>query len=230
MDRKQKIQKGCGGSDSLLPVHKQRLKVLGILIGQPAQNLFERIPWVNDPQTQCDQNKRRSSLPAALDPRDADSSSSRPHVLPSRSQLRVWACQCCPGQGCRTLVQLCRFLHMTSFIVASLADSPVPCFEAVRECRRWEEPEPNQPQFGWQQKATRKLEKKFIDDVGVARTGQCQPSPAKVPARATCISLHKSPDVESFGWTLTQPFRLLLLHLPLPLSMRTCRCGRQLDV
>ena len=49
--------------DPLLPVQKQGLKVLGIPIGQPAfvadflesksreqQTLFQRIPWVNDPQ------------------------------------------------------------------------------------------------------------------------------------------------------------------------------------
>ena len=51
----------CG--DPLLPVHKQGLKVLGIPISEPAfvddflesksrerQTLFQRIPWVNDPQ------------------------------------------------------------------------------------------------------------------------------------------------------------------------------------
>ena len=71
-----------------------------------------------------------------------------------------------------------------------LEQGAAPCFQAVRESRElvgeagltvpsWtelsltrpqleEEPDPNQPKHGWQQKATRELETKFSRDV-VAR-------------------------------------------------------------
>ena len=124
----------------------------------------------------------------------------------------------------------------------------VPCFQAARQCREvveeaslvlpsWTElshslpeaePEPNQPQHSWQQKATRQLETRFVTWCGlVCRTRRAllrsQHGPlasaalTALPSRATCIDC--------------QPFRVLLcrrLHLPLPLSHRTCRCGRQL--
>ena len=66
------------------------------------------------------------------------------------------------------------------------ADDPVSCFDFVNQCQRvlmdaglaippWdelantpssreEEPEPSQPKMGWQQRASRKLEAKFIHD------------------------------------------------------------------
>ena len=130
--------------DLLLPVHKQGLKVLGILIGQPAfvidflesksreqQTLFQRIPWINDPQAaylllvfpqeptfwlrsvrpefvaRHDDNVR-SCLLQILGTRTAPSIA---HVFSTRALSRgSWSCQCCPCPGCRTLVQLGRFL------------------------------------------------------------------------------------------------------------------------
>ena len=81
--------------------------------------------------------------------------------------------------SCSDSLRMIRQRHpfIAEFIVAGLADGPVPCFKAVRECQRslaavgfempsWvelsdspptreEDPEPNQPKFGWQQKARR---------------------------------------------------------------------------
>ena len=90
-----------------------------------------------------------------------------------------------------------------------------------------EDPEPNQPKFGWQQRATRKLEEQFKGR-GCLANIQRHPSMVRPLASAPFIALPTSKATKVDA----QPFRLLLcrrLHLPLPLSMRTCRCGRQLD-
>ena len=96
-----------------------------------------------------------------------------------------------------------------------------------------EESEHNQPKVGWQQKATRQTEHKFIrdevwpglDDSHRALFRSQHGPLASVPfiALPTNISTRIDP----------QPFRILLcrrLRLPLPLTLRTCRCGRQLDM
>ena len=94
------------------------------------------------------------------------------------------------------------------------------------------EPEPNQPKFGWQQKATRKLEQQFVREEVWPELGD--------PARALLRSQHgplASAPLTALPTSRAtridaQPFRLLLcrrLHLPLPLTQRTCRCGRPLD-
>ena len=128
---------------------------------------------------------------------------------------------------------------IADFIVAGLADGPVPCFQAVRECElsdspptREEDPEPNQPKFGWQQKATRMLEKNFIDEVvwpGLDNASRALFRSHHGPLAFAVFTAFPTSRVRVDA----QPFRLLLcrrLHLPLPLSMRTCRCGRQLDM
>ena len=134
------------------------------------------------------------------------------------------------------------------------ADDPVSCFDAVNQCwrvlmdaglavppwdeladtppRREEEPEPSQPKMGWQQRDSRKLEAKFIhDSVWPALDDSSSPHPFTVWASGVS-TVDCTADVQ--GHRLDpQPFRLLLcrrLHMPLPLSMRTCRCGRQLDL
>ena len=126
-----------------------------------------------------------------------------------------------------------------------------PCFLAVRSCQQeladanlempsWtelsesppvvnEESEPNQPKVGWQQKATRQTEHKFIrdevwpglDDSHRAHFRSQHGPLASAPFKALPTRVD------------AQPFRILLcrrLHLPLPLTLRTCRCGRQLDM
>ena len=142
---------------------------------------------------------------------------------------------------------------IAEFIVAGLADGPVPCFQAVRECQRslvavgfempsWvelsdspptreEDPEPNQPKFGWQQKATRMLEKNFIDEVvwpGLDNASRALFRSQHGPLASAVFTALPTSRVTRVD---AQPFRLLLCRrLPLPLSMRTCRCGRQLDM
>ena len=127
---------------------------------------------------------------------------------------------------------------VAEFIVAGLADSPVPCFQAVRECQRVsrcllglvelsdslpareEEPEPNQPKFGWQQKATKKLEKKFIDEVvwpGLDNASRALLRSQHGPLASALFTALPTSRVTRVD---AQPFRLLLcrrLHLPLPL-------------
>ena len=120
-----------------------------------------------------------------------------------------------------------------------------PCFQAVRECQQslegagfnipsWRElaesppvreadPEPNQPKFGWQQKATRKLEQHFVREEVWPGLGD--------PTKALLRSQH--------GPLACGPHGLMRNHsvsccvadstFPLPLTLRTCRCGRLLD-
>ena len=135
------------------------------------------------------------------------------------------------------------------------AHEPVGCFLSVLQCQRqltdaglvippWEElantpperveePEPSQPKMGWQQRASRKLEDRFINDtVWPALTDSAralvrsQHGPL-ASAPLTVLPTSKATRLDP------QPFRFLLcrrLHLPLPLSMRTCQRGRQHDI
>ena len=96
-----------------------------------------------------------------------------------------------------------------------------------------EDPEPNQPRHGWQQKATRQLEEGFCTRVVWPRLNDSRRALLRsqhgplASAAFTALPTSRATRIDP------QPFRLLLcrrLHLPLPLSHRTCRCGRQLDV
>ena len=94
--------------------------------------------------------------------------------------------------------------------------------------RGWRTPNPvslnmggNRRRRGWWNRAS------FTLKFGLASTVQRGPSsdPNMTPSL-----LHHSSRVTRFD---AQPFHLLLcrrLHLPLPLTLRTCRCGRQLDM
>ena len=140
-------------------------------------------------------------------------------------------------------------------VVGLEVDDPVACFRSVRQCKQavldagleiphWQElpdsplpqeqdPEPSQPKAGWQQRATEKLEQKFVrEEVWPLLTDstrallRSQHGPL-ASAPLTALPTSKATRLEA------QPFRVFLcrrLHLPLPLSMRTCRCGRQLDM
>ena len=103
---------------------------------------------------------------------------------------------------------------------------------ASTEPVRADTPEPSEPKFGWQQKATRCLHQKFhnveywpglSNPERALMRSQCGPlASATFPA----VTTNRMTRIEA------QPFRLLLLRrlrLPLPLTSRTCRCGRQLD-
>ena len=99
--------------------------------------------------------------------------------------------------------------------------------------RREEEPETSQPKMEWQQRASRKLEAKFIHD----SVWPALDDSARALIRSQCGPLASAPltALPTSKATRLDPqlFRLLLcrrLHMPLPLSMRTCRCGRQLDM
>ena len=92
------------------------------------------------------------------------------------------------------------------------------------------EPELNQPKFGWQQKATQQLQQQYIREEAWPELGD----PARALLRSqhgplaslTALPTSRATRIDA------QPFRLLLcrrLHLPLPLTQRTCRCGRPLD-
>ena len=101
-----------------------------------------------------------------------------------------------------------------------LADSPPP---------REEEPERTQHQVGWQQRASRKLEKFLREEwPGLSNSSRALLRSQHGPlasAPLTALPTSKATRVDA------QPFRVFLcrrLHLPLPLSMRACRCAANL--
>ena len=147
-----------------------------------------------------------------------------------------------------------RHPHIAATMIRNLEVGTSPSFQLVRDCKdevvvagldvpSWNdlslprpveeaELEPNQPEFGWQQQASKQMEKKFVSDHLWPRfdnaqralmRSQCGPLAS---ASLTALPTSRATRIDP------QPFRLFLcrrLHLPLPLSHRTCRCGRQLD-
>ena len=140
-------------------------------------------------------------------------------------------------------------------MVQGLTRDPAPCFDAVRTCVdhlieagfgvpswsalrdnttviRADSPEPSEPKFGWQHKATRCVHQTFHDSVYWPELSdpelalmRFQHGPL-ASAVLTAVPTSRMTRIEA------QPFRLLLLRrlrLPLPLTSRTCRCGRLLD-
>ena len=94
-----------------------------------------------------------------------------------------------------------------------------------QELSRDEEPEPNQPKFCWQQRATRKLQEQFKDEVVWPALNDS--------SRALLRSQHgpftsAPPDLESNrGGRSTFPSSPVQAFCTLPLPfLRTCRCGR----
>ena len=149
--------------------------------------------------------------------------------------------------------------HLAEWMIRHLEVGGVPCFLAARQCREvveeaglvlpsWTElshssppaeaePEPNQPQHSWQQKATTQLETRFVSDVvwpGLTGARRALLRSQHGPlASAALTALPSSRATRIDCQPFCQPFRVLLcrrLHLPLPLSHRKCQCGRQLDV
>ena len=147
-----------------------------------------------------------------------------------------------------------RHPHIAATMIRNLEAGTTPTFEVVRQCKdslvaaglevpSWHdlslsraveimELEPNQPKFGWQQQASRLLENQFVEDQLWPRWDNSQRALMRsqhgplASAAFTALPTSRATRIDP------QPFRLLLcrrLHLPLPLSHRTCRCGRQLD-
>ena len=280
------------GDPSLPPV-QQGLKVLGVHTGHEAfvehflenksteqQVLFQRIPWVNDPQAayllllMCGATRANFWL-RTLRPEDTES-------YAIRHDENVWSCLrqilgtpnastaahtlstlslSAGGLGLASAVRVAA--HWSSWadslrmvrqrhpaiaermVVGLEVDDPVACFRSVRvEIPHWQEladspfpreqdPKPSQSEAGWQERATEKLEQKFVreevwpvlsDSTRALVRSQHGPLAS---APLTALPTSKATRLEA------QPFRVFLcrrLHLPLPLSMRTCRCGRQLDM
>ena len=95
-----------------------------------------------------------------------------------------------------------------------------------------EEEDPCQPHTGWQQQAASSIERHHLKNVvwPVLREHE------RAMMRSQCGPLASSPFVSFPSSRLSRidsaPFRVLLLRrlrLPLPLSVRSCRCGRPYD-
>ena len=112
----------------------------------------------------------------------------------------------------------------------------VPSWEALAHGLRPDDDdsvgEPGVPRHGWQRKAMRPVNERFIEGVVVLRLLgasrallRSQSGPfSSLPFTSFPYAPHACFD--------PQPFRVLLLRrlwLPLPLSSRSCRCGRPLD-
>ena len=100
------------------------------------------------------------------------------------------------------------------------------------EAVRADNPEPNEPKFGWQQKASRALHKKFCQEVHLPRL--TEPERAMMRSQHGPLASSALTAVPTHRMTKIDPqlFRVVLrrrLGLSLPLSSRTCRCGRHLD-
>ena len=94
-----------------------------------------------------------------------------------------------------------------------------------------EDEDPNQPSAGWQSKAARKIEARSF-----ARLWCTLTDPKKALLRSRGGPLASAPfismPIEKISRFDSQSFRLLFLRRlrqPLPLTVRSCRCGRLLD-
>ena len=139
-------------------------------------------------------------------------------------------------------------------MIGHLEDGVAPCFQVVRECRElveeaglevpsWTElsvlpssmlrRNQNQTNHGksGSRRPPRQLEIKFLSDV--VRPGLHDSRRAMLRSQHGPLASAAALPTSRARRITPQPFRLLLcrrLHLPLPLSHPTCRCGRQLDV
>ena len=114
----------------------------------------------------------------------------------------------------------------------------VPSWEALAAGERpedtsGEEREPSEPKHGWQKFASTTVQEHHREVVvwpGLARSEQAllrSQSGPLVSVPFTSMPVNRVSRVDS------QPFRVLLLRrlrLPLPISVRSCRCGRPFDV
>ena len=129
-------------------------------------------------------------------------------------------------------------------MIRGLDDGAEPCFVAVRTCAQTlslaereevvfaEEPEPHEPKIGLQQQAVKSLHRKFHQEsfwpalTNSAKALMHSQHGPLASAPFTAVPTTRMTRLEA------QIFRVCFcrrLHLPLPLSSRTCRCGRELD-
>ena len=155
-------------------------------------------------------------------------------------------------------LEMIRNRHPTvaASILRGLTDSPEQSFEALRICElflderqftlpTWEalaggerpagedEDEPGQPKHGWQREAARCAEASFLENSvwpSLTDSDRALWRSQRGPLASAVFTAFPTSRVYRIE---AQPFRLLLcrrLRLPMPLSSRTCRCGRLLDV
>ena len=89
----------------------------------------------------------------------------------------------------------------------------------------------HKPKFGWQQKASRQMEKKLVSDLFWPRFDNAQRALMKSTTRATRFSCtHSSADIRHEEEPSVFPSPPVpQVALVTPLFHRTCRCGRILD-
>ena len=129
-----------------------------------------------------------------------------------------------------------------------------PCFQAVRDCAdtlreaglvmpTWRvladtpptrdlQAEPAESKFGWQHRAASCLEEQFPTTLWPTFTDAQKALLRSQRGLLASAALTVSPTSRATRIE-PQPFRLWLcrrLFLPLPMSSRTCRCGRRLDI
>ena len=112
----------------------------------------------------------------------------------------------------------------------------VPLWEDLAEGRRpegtSEDGDPCQPRIGWQKQAATCLENQFLSrDVwpGLLEHERAMFLSQQGPMASVPLISFPTDRVSRFD---SQPFRILLLRrlqLPLPLNVRSCRCGRPFD-
>ena len=121
------------------------------------------------------------------------------------------------------------FLHSVGFETAewaTLADGLRPRQPAFQDI------EPGVPTHGWQFFAARAIEEHFVSSSIVPRLSPTKSALLRSQS-GPMAGLPFSVVPSSFARFCPQLFRVLLLRrlwLPLPLSSRTCRCGRPLDI
>ena len=111
-----------------------------------------------------------------------------------------------------------------------LAQFELPSLETFAEgARPYQENEgnPNQPKFGWQQRAARCDEQHFLDET--MWPSKSQPKQARSRSQRSFMTSAALAAIPESRATAIDPqsFRVLLCRrrLPLALSCRTCRCG-----
>ena len=122
------------------------------------------------------------------------------------------------------------FLHSVGFETAewaALADGLRPTHPSFHDI------EPGVPTHGWQFFAARAIEEHFVSSSIVPRLSPTESALLRSQSGPMAGLPFSVVPSSSFARFCPQLFRVLLLRrlwLPLPLSSRTCRCGRPLDI
>ena len=121
-------------------------------------------------------------------------------------------------------------LHASGLAEAGLQLPP--WLELSESPLSWSDPEPNQPKVCWQRQAVKQVEQPFIqnevwptlDDSARALMRSQHGPLASAPFTVLPTSRVVRTEAQSFRFLLCRRLRF-----PIPLSLRTFRCGRQLD-